>query len=203
MTHDTNLIPREAELLLYQTEDGRTRVEVRLDGDTAWMSLTQMAELFQRDKSVISRHIKNVFTEGELVPKATVANYATVQREGNREVTRDIEYYSLDVVIAVRSAFEVPGTGSGTISGRSGPPRHGVTPISASSRPPGHGPDIISGRSGPPRHKRAHVSGRSRAGGLCARNLEHSLHVKARHRHHATLSCGAPRSHRAALGQPR
>jgi len=62
----TDLTRREADFLLYQTEDGRTRVEVRFDGDTAWLSLGQMAELFQRDKSVISRHIKNVFDEGEL-----------------------------------------------------------------------------------------------------------------------------------------
>jgi hypothetical protein len=62
----TNLVRRESELLLYQTEDGRTRVEVRFDGETAWLSLRQMAKLFQRDKSVISRHIKNVFEEGEL-----------------------------------------------------------------------------------------------------------------------------------------
>ncbi len=71
-----------AEFLLYQTEDGRTRVEVRFDGETAWLSLGQMTELFQRDKSVISRHIKNVFDEGELSPEATVAKYATVQHGG-------------------------------------------------------------------------------------------------------------------------
>lgn len=62
----SDLTRREAEFLLYQTEDGRTRVEVRFDGETAWLSLGQMAELFQRDKSVISRHVKNVFDEDEL-----------------------------------------------------------------------------------------------------------------------------------------
>jgi hypothetical protein len=56
----------KSEILLYQTEDGRTRVEVQFKGETAWLSLNQMAELFQRDKSVISRHVKNVFEEGEL-----------------------------------------------------------------------------------------------------------------------------------------
>jgi len=102
MTDSTNLIRRgEAEFLLYQTEDGRTRVEVRFDGETAWLSLGQMAELFQRDKSVISRHIKNVFEEGELRRGATVAEFATVRREGNREVTRQVEYYDLDVIISV------------------------------------------------------------------------------------------------------
>ena len=97
MTH----IRPEPEVLLYQTEDGRTRLEVRFDGDTAWLSLTQLVTLFQRDKSVISRHIKNVFDEGELVPEATVAKSATVQLEGDREVTRDVEYFNLDVIISV------------------------------------------------------------------------------------------------------
>lgn len=89
------------DLLFYQTEDGRTRLEVRLDADTVWLSLNQLAELFQRDKSVISRHIDNVFQEGELNAKATVAKYATVQNEAGREVNRSIEYYNLDVMISV------------------------------------------------------------------------------------------------------
>ncbi len=97
----TDLTRREAEFLLYQTDDGRTHVEVRFDGETAWLSLGQMAELFQRDKSVISRHVKNVFDEGELSPEATVAKSATVQREGDREVTREVEFYNLDVIISV------------------------------------------------------------------------------------------------------
>ncbi len=97
----TDLARREAEFLLYQAEDGRTRVEVRFVGETVWLSLGQMAELFQRDKSVISRHVKNVFDEGELTPEATVAKSATVQREGEREVTREVEYYNLDVIISV------------------------------------------------------------------------------------------------------
>jgi hypothetical protein len=91
----------EGEFLLYQTEDGRTRIEVRFDGDTAWLSLGQLATLFDRDKSVVSRHIKNVFDEGELAPEATVAKSATVQHEGEREVTREVEYYNLDVIISV------------------------------------------------------------------------------------------------------
>jgi hypothetical protein len=101
MTDPEDLALREAEFLLYQTPDGRTRVEVRFGGETAWLSLTQMADLFQRDKSVISRHIKNVFEEGELTREATVAEFATVQREGDREVTRQVEYYNLDVIISV------------------------------------------------------------------------------------------------------
>ena len=89
------------ELLFYQTEDGRTRLEVRLQQETVWLSLNQMAELFQRDKSVISRHINNVFDEGELRREATVAKSATVQTEGGKQVTREIEFFNLDVIISV------------------------------------------------------------------------------------------------------
>ena len=69
------------EFILYQTDDGLTRVEVRVFRETVWLSLGQLGELFQRDKSVISRHITNMFEEGELDPKATVADFATVQTE--------------------------------------------------------------------------------------------------------------------------
>ena len=89
------------EILLFQTEDGGTRLDVRLSGETVWLTAAQIADLFQRDKSVILKHIKNVFEEGELTPGATVANFATVQREGDREVSRDLEHYSLDVIISV------------------------------------------------------------------------------------------------------
>ena len=90
-----------SEIVLYQTEDGRTRLEVRLEKESAWLTLNQLAELFQRDKSVISRHIKNVFEEGELQPAATVAKSATVQTEGAKQVSRDIEFFNLDVIISV------------------------------------------------------------------------------------------------------
>jgi hypothetical protein len=82
----------DSQFLLYQTEDGQTRIEVQFRGETVWLSLNQMAELFQRDKSVISKHIRNIFAEGELTAEATVAKYATVQTEGPRQVSRDIEY---------------------------------------------------------------------------------------------------------------
>ena len=91
----------KSELILYQTEDNRTRIEVRLENETVWLTLNQLAELFQRDKSVISKHIKNIYEEGELPPEATVAKYATVQTEGARAVSRDLEFYNLDVIIAV------------------------------------------------------------------------------------------------------
>jgi hypothetical protein len=89
------------QLILYQTEDGETRIQVTMQDETIWLTQKQMAELFQRDKSVISRHINNVFKEGELERGATVANFATVQQEGQRTITRDVEYYNLDVVISV------------------------------------------------------------------------------------------------------
>ena len=91
----------QSNIIMYTTEDGLTKIEVTFDEDTVWLSLDQMAELFQRDKSTISRHIKNIFTEGELRPEATVAKFATVQTEVNRQVTRDIDYYNLDVIISV------------------------------------------------------------------------------------------------------
>lgn len=89
------------EIILFQTEDGQTRIDVRLVGETVWLSAGQIAELFQRDKSTISRHIQNVYEEGELKAEGTAAFFATVQKEGDREVTRDIEHYSLDVIISV------------------------------------------------------------------------------------------------------
>ena len=88
-------------MLLYQTPDGVSQIEVHLQGETVWLNLDQMAELFQRNKSTISRHIKNVFEEGELGLESTVAFFATVQNEGNREVERDIAFYNLDMIISV------------------------------------------------------------------------------------------------------
>ena len=86
---------------MYTTEDGITKVEVTFDNDTVWLSLDQIAELFQKNKSTISRHIKNIFLEGELLAEATVAKFATVQKEGYRTVERQIDFYNLDVIISV------------------------------------------------------------------------------------------------------
>ena len=79
----TELIPNKpgGEILLYQTEDGRSRIEVRMQAESVWLSLNQMAELFQRDKSVISRHVKGIFNERELQPEAVVAKFATTAAE--------------------------------------------------------------------------------------------------------------------------
>ena len=73
-----------SEIIIYQSEDGKTRIEVRLEGETVWLTLNQLAELFQRDNSVISRHIKAIYEEGELPIEGTVAKNATLQNEGDR-----------------------------------------------------------------------------------------------------------------------
>ena len=91
----------KGQFLLYQTPDGDSQIEVKLQNDTVWLSLDQMAELFQRNKSTISRHIKNVLEDGELKEETTVANFATVQNEGTRKVERTIAYYNLDMIISV------------------------------------------------------------------------------------------------------
>ena len=83
---------------MYTTEDGLTKIETTFDEDTVWLSLDQMAELFQRDKSTISRHIKNIFQEGELDRNSVVANFATTATDGK---TYQVDYYNLDVIISV------------------------------------------------------------------------------------------------------
>ena len=93
--------PDSGDFIFYATDDGEARLQVRMSGETVWLSIDQMAELFQRSKSVISRHVSNVFAEGELDENRTVAKYATVQMEGSREVQRTISYYNLDVIISV------------------------------------------------------------------------------------------------------
>ena len=92
---------RKSHIELYQLDSGDPELSVRLEEDTVWLSLNQISDLFQRDKSVISRHINNIYKEKELVRKATVAKYATVQFEGEREIERKIEYFNLDVIISV------------------------------------------------------------------------------------------------------
>ena len=85
-------------MIMYTTEDGLTKIEVTLEEDTVWLSLEQMAELFQRDKSTISRHIKNIFADGELNRNSVVANFATTAADGK---TYQVDYYNLDVIISV------------------------------------------------------------------------------------------------------
>lgn len=101
MKKQKDLTPPTGEFILYQTDDGRTRIEVRMQDETIWLSLNQLAELFQVDKSGVSRHLKNIFETGELQLAATVANFATVQQEGERTVTRNVDHYNLDAIISV------------------------------------------------------------------------------------------------------
>jgi len=90
----------KGEVLIYQGKDGLTQVSVRLQDETLWLNLIQLAELFQRDKSVVAKHIRNIIEEGEL-ENSTVALFATVQKEGRRNVKRDLEHYNLDMIISV------------------------------------------------------------------------------------------------------
>ncbi|HLA81018.1 MAG TPA: RhuM family protein [Thermoleophilia bacterium] len=89
------------EVVLYSAPDGTVTIDVRLERENIWLSLNQMAALFERDKSVISRHLRNVFATKELEREATVAFFATVQDEGGRRVERQIEYFDLDAIISV------------------------------------------------------------------------------------------------------
>ena len=88
-------------IIIFKTEDEQIKVDVRFYDESVWLTIDQMAALFERDKSTISRHIKNVYSDKELLPEATVAKFATVQIEGDREVERNLDYYNLDVIISV------------------------------------------------------------------------------------------------------
>jgi hypothetical protein len=96
-----NFLKMDSEILLYQTEDGQTKIEVILDNETVWLNQYQMEELFQTDRTSILRHIKNIYKTGELKENATCAKIAQVQEEGERKVRREILYYNLDVIISV------------------------------------------------------------------------------------------------------
>jgi len=89
------------EILIYQTQNGQTKIDVRLEDETVWLNQNQMADLFQTSKQNISLHINNVYSEGELEEPATVKEYLTVQSEGNRSVKRKVLHYNLDVIISV------------------------------------------------------------------------------------------------------
>lgn len=92
---NNQLVPQKSELIMYQTEDGKTKIDVRLENETVWLTKAQIAELFQRDRSVISRHIKNVFSEGELDEKSNMQNLHIANSD------KPVAFYSLDVIISV------------------------------------------------------------------------------------------------------
>lgn len=98
MAKQPNIALPTDDFLLYQTEDGSTRIEARVQGETVWLSLSQMVDLFQRDKSVISKHIRNIFGEEELHRAAVVAKFATTAADGK---TYQVDHYNLDVIISV------------------------------------------------------------------------------------------------------
>lgn len=88
-------------IIIYNTEDGQTKIDVRLENETVWLNQKQMAELFDKDIRTINEHIGNIYGEAELSRSSTIRNFRTVQAEGARKVVRDIEYYNLDVIISV------------------------------------------------------------------------------------------------------
>ena len=94
-------VPREVQILIYQSEAGEVRLEVRLQDETVWLTQNLMAELYQTTKQNISLHVQNIYEEGELAPEATVKEYLTVRQEGSRSVQRRLDYYNLDMIIAV------------------------------------------------------------------------------------------------------
>jgi hypothetical protein len=100
MGNDT-MIPTGSEVLIYQTEDGQVKIDVRLRQETLWMTQVDMAQLFQCSADNISLHIKNIYDEGELDQKATTEDFSVVRREGNRSVKRKLRFYNLDVIISV------------------------------------------------------------------------------------------------------
>lgn len=97
------MLPKKSnsEILLYQSDNGQLKIQVRLENETVWLTQADMVELFQSSKSNISEHIKHVFEEGELDPDSTVRKFRTVRLEGERQVEREIEHYNLDVIISV------------------------------------------------------------------------------------------------------
>lgn len=104
-----NDVKNKGEILLYSTVDGKLKMEVTLQKETVWLTLDQMAQLFDRNKSTISRHIKNIFAESELNADSTVAFFATVQHEGKRDVERQVAYYNLDMIISVGYKYLIKG----------------------------------------------------------------------------------------------
>ena len=91
----------KGQIILFQTQGGETKIEVRLANESVWLTADQMAELFQRDRSTIQRHVKRIYEEGELKPDSTCAFFAQVQTEGKRQVERKIPIYNLDMIISV------------------------------------------------------------------------------------------------------
>src|SRR5258706_7322745 len=95
-----NELPQSS-IILYQTEDGRTRVQCRFEDETVWLTQALLAELFQKDVRTINEHLVNIFEEGELLREATIRKFRIVRSEGTRQVSREVEQYSLPAILAV------------------------------------------------------------------------------------------------------
>lgn len=93
--------PTQSQIIIYQTEDGQTKIDVRFEDENVWLTQKKMAELFGVDVRTVNEHLQNIFISGELTKKTTIRKFRTVQKEGNREVTREIDIYSLDAIISV------------------------------------------------------------------------------------------------------
>ena len=100
LRYDNNRM-RRMRCSVYQTEDGRVKLEVQLQNETVWLTQQLMADLFQTTKQNISQHIQSIYEERELLPEATVKKFLTVRNEGTREVSRQLDYYNLDMIISV------------------------------------------------------------------------------------------------------
>ena len=92
---------KQSEIILYTTPNGEVKIDIRFEDETFWLTQQKIADLFGVDRTVVTKHLGNIYTEGELDKTATSAKFAQVRTEGDRQVTRDIEFYNLDVIIAV------------------------------------------------------------------------------------------------------
>ena len=92
---------KTGEIIIYQADDGQTKIDVRFEEETVWLTQAQLVELYQSSKANISEHIKHIFEEGELDESSTVRNFRTVQKEGNRQVAREQIFYNLDMIISL------------------------------------------------------------------------------------------------------
>ena len=95
------MVENKGDIVIYKTQDGLTKINVKFEDETVWLTQAQLVELYQTSKSNISEHIKHIFEEGELSQESTVRNFRTVQIEGNREVSREQVYYNLDMIISL------------------------------------------------------------------------------------------------------
>jgi hypothetical protein len=102
MRSDMNMDPLpQSEIIIYQTEDGRTRIQCRFENETLWLTQKQLADLFQIGVNTVNHHLKEIFSERELQPGATIRRYRIVQTEGSRQITREVDHYNLKTILAV------------------------------------------------------------------------------------------------------